>query len=127
MKLFLLDAGGAGLVLVALVIFMLIAFVAEALAMMLMKYNNAGKSFLDSLVINLVSLGAGYIVILLNSSLDFTDNETVDFILIFLLTVVVEGITLYLLNQRKPISKTLLVTVVINLITYLVLYIIRSF
>ncbi len=127
MKLFLLDAGGAGLVLVALVIFMLIAFVAEALAMILMKYNNAGKSFLDSLVINLVSLGAGYVVILLNSSLDFTDNETIDFILIFLLTVVVEGITLYLLNQNKPVNKTLLVTVIINIITYLVLYIIRSF
>ena len=127
MKLYLLDAGGAGLVLVALVIFMLIAFVVEALAMMLLKYNKAGKAFLDSLVINLVSLGAGYIVIQLNSSLDFTDNETLSFILVFLLTVVVEGITLYFLNRSKPVIKTLVVTVIINIITYLVLYVMRSF
>ena len=127
MKLYLLDAGGAGLVLVALVIFMLIAFVVEALAMMLLKYNKAGKAFLDSLVINLVSLGAGYIVIQLNSSLDFTDNETLNFVLVFLLTVVVEGITLYFLNRSKPVIKTLVVAVIINIITYLVLYVMRSF
>lgn len=126
MSFYLLDAGGAGLVLVALVIFMLIAFIAEALGMILLKYNKPGKAFVDSLVINLVSLGVGYIVIQLNSSLDLTDNEVINFILVFLLTVITEGVTLFFLNRNKPISKTLLVTIIINIITYLVLYLFKN-
>jgi hypothetical protein len=127
MKLFLLDAGGAGLVIAVLLAFMFAAIVIEAIIMMLMKYNKAGKAFLDSLVINLVSLGAGYITLYFYTSLEMSSNELLNLFLLFLLTVLIEGVTLYLLNRSKPANKTILVAVVINLTTYLGLYFINYF
>ena len=117
MKLYLLDAGGAGLVISFLIIFMIVAVVIEALMMMALKYNKAGKSFLDSLAINLVSLGLGF-VMLTTDSLEIIENEILNYILLFLITVLVELLTLYLLNRSKPFSKTLLVSVVINIVSY---------
>lgn len=127
MKFYLLDAGGAGLVVFVLLLFMFAAIVTEAVIMLLMKYNKAGKAFLDSLVINLVSLGVGYVVLYFNSSLDLNSNELLNLFLLFLLTVLIEGITLYLLNRNKPLNKTILVAIVINLITYLGLYFIYGY
>jgi len=126
MHVYILDAGGAALVLIFLVVFMLIAFLVEALGMILFKYNPAGKAISDSLIINLVSLAAGFLLLQINSSLSFTNNELLDFLLVFLLTVLLEAITLYLLNRNKPFPKTLLVTVIINILTYLVLYLFRN-
>ena len=127
MKIFLLDAGGAGLVVAVLLMFMFAAIVIEAITMLLMKYNKAGKAFLDSLVINLVSLGAGYIVLYFYTSLEMTSNELLNLFLLFLLTVLIEGITLHLMNRSKPVNKTILVAFVINLITYLGLFFINYF
>jgi hypothetical protein len=126
MHVYILDAGGAALVLIFLVVFMLIAFLVEALGMILFKYNPAGKAISDSLIINLVSLAAGFLLLQINSSLSFTNNELLDFLLVFLLTVLLEAITLYLLNRNKPFPKTLLVTVIINILTYLVLYLFKN-
>lgn len=126
MNIFLLDAGGAALVLIFLVVFMLIAFLVEALGMVLLKYNPARKAIPDSLIINLVSLAAGFLLIRINSSLDFTGYEFLDFLLLFLLTVILEAGTLYILNRQKPILKTILVTCIINILTYLVLFLFRN-
>lgn len=126
MNIFLLDAGGAALVLIFLVVFMLIAFLVEALGMVLLKYNPARKAIPDSLIINLVSLAAGFLLIRINSSLDFTGYEFLDFLLLFLLTVILEAGTLYILNRQKPILETILVTCIINILTYLVLFLFRN-
>ena len=126
MKFYLLDAGGAGLILGILVIFMLAAIFLEGLALLLLKYNNAGRSFLDALVINLASLGVGYLIVSFTpTGLDFTNNLYLDFFLIFLVTVVVEFIILYLLNQKKPVKKTFIAATVINLVSYLLLILLR--
>ena len=126
MKYYLLDAGGAGLILGLLVIFMLAAVFLEGLTLLLLKYNNAGRSFLDALVINLASLGVGYLIVSFTpTGLDFTDNLYLDFFLIFLITVIVEFIVLYLLNQKKPVKKTFIAATVINLVSYLLLILLR--
>ena len=127
MNLFILDAGGAGLVLFVLLGFMFLAILIEAIMMMLLKYNKPGKTLLDSLVINLVSLGAGYLIIYSLGSLDFTDNEYLNLFVLYLLTVLIEGICLYLLNRTKPVNKTLLTVFVINIITYLGLLILKIY
>ena len=127
MNLFILDAGGAGLVLFMLLGFMFLAILIEAIMMMLLKYNKPGKTLLDSLVINLVSLGAGYLIIYSLGSLDFTDNEYLNLFVLYLLTVLIEGICLYLLNRTKPVNKTLLTVFVINIITYLGLLILKIY
>jgi len=122
MKFYLLDAGGAGLVFGFMIIFMIAAIVVEALLMLALKYNPVGKAFLDSLVINLVSLGVGFMLLSAGDSLDITNNEILNYILLFLLTVLVEMLTLYIMNRSKPFSKTLLVSFVINLVSYGILF-----
>ena len=109
-----------------LVIFMLAAIFLEGLTLLLLKYNNAGRSFLDALVINLASLGVGYLIVSFTpTGLDFTDNLYIDFFIIFLVTVAVEFIVLYLLNQKKPVKKTFIAATVINLVSYLLLILLR--
>ena len=119
------DAGGAGLVLFVLLGFMFIAILLEAIVMMLMKYNKPGKAFLDSLVINLVSLALGYLVIYSLGSLDFTDNEYLNLLVLYLLTVLTEAVCLYFLNRSKPVNKTILTAFAINIISYLGLFILK--
>jgi len=126
MKYYLLDAGGAGLILGILVIFMLAAIFLEGITLLLLKYNNAGRSFLDALLINLASLGIGYLIVsFIPTGLDFTNNLYLDFFLIFLITVVVEFIVLYSLNRKKPVKKTFMAATVINLVSYLLLILLR--
>lgn len=126
MNYYLLDAGGAGLILGLLVIFMLAAIFLEGLTLLLLKYNTAGRSFLDALVINLASLGIGYLIVSFTpTGLDFTNNLYLDFFIIFLVTVVVEFIVLYLLNQKKSVKKTFIAATVINLVSYLLLILLR--
>ncbi len=126
MKFYLLDAGGAGLILGLLVLFMLAAIFLEGLTLIVIKYNNAGKSFLDALLINLASLAAGFLIInILPNGLDFTNILWLDFLLIYLITVAVEFAVLYLLNRNKPLHTTLIAAIVINFITYLLLILFR--
>lgn len=126
MKFYLLDAGGAGLILGLLVLFMLAAIFLEGLTLLVIKYNNAGRSFLHALLINLASLAVGYLIInFVPNGLDFTDILWLDFLLIYLITVAVEFAVLYLLNRNKLLRTTLIAAIVINFITYLLLILFR--
>jgi hypothetical protein len=128
MAFYLLDAGGAGLVLAVLIIFMIAAVTLEGLIMGLMKYNPFGKAFADALIINLVSLGGGFLLIeILPNGLDFSNNEFLNYFILYALTVAVEFFVLYLLNRDKEILKTLLAAIVINIVSYLVLFLLQYF
>ena len=122
MKFYFLDAGGAGLVIGFLLIFMLAAIIIEAVAMLIMKYNNAGKAFLDSLIINIASLCIGFAFISIFDTIDFVDNEIANLFILYLCTVVIEFLALYLLNRSKPVQKTLMVSAVINIFSYIILF-----
>ncbi|HKC36624.1 MAG TPA: hypothetical protein VKB95_11200 [Chitinophagaceae bacterium] len=123
MKLFLLDAGGAGLYFAALVVFTIIAVSAEAIVMLLMKYNKAGKAFLDSFLVNLGSLVAGYLLLAITGTVfNLTTSAALNILILYVLTVAVESLLLYLLNRGYPVKKTVLVCIVMNLLTYLILY-----
>ena len=126
MNLFILDAGGAGLIFVFAVIFILIAFVVEGLTMWIMKYNKPGKAFLDSLIINLVSLGGGFLLTYISGPLLDLDN-TSNFFILYLITVVIEFVVLYLLNRKIPVVKTLVTAIVINLVSYAILFMFQYF
>ena len=126
MNFYLLDAAGAGLVLGFLVIFMLLAIFAEAITLLLLKYNNAGRCFLDALLVNIASLIVGFFIARYNSTgLDMTENSYLDLFLLFLITTVVEFAVLYLLNRKKPVSKTIIAAIAMNLVSYLLLIGIR--
>lgn len=120
MNFYLLDAAAGGLILGFLLIFMLLAVVLEAVTMLLLKYNKAGKSFLDSFLVNVASLIVGLLIMNLNDDgIDMVDNEYVNIFLLFAITVVIEFLFLFLLNRKKPLGKTAIAAIVINIVSYL--------
>ena len=119
MNFYLLDAAGAGLVIGFLIIFMLLAIFVEAIALLLLKYNNAGRCFLDAFIVNLASLGVGFLLANFTSAgLDITESGYLNLFLLFLITVVVEFVFLYLLNRKKPIQKTIVTALLMNVVSY---------
>ena len=88
--------------------------------MVVMKYNKRGKAFLDSLVVNLGSLAAGIIIgTITKGQFQFV---FINILLFYALTVLIEFGILYLLNRKTPISKTFYTSVIMNIASYLILY-----
>ena len=126
MNFYLLDAAAAGLIIPFMIFFMIITIALEAVTMIILKYNKTGKAFLDSFLINLVSMGAGFLLLFSDSDLfEITDNPIVGIGILFLITVVIEFLILYLLNRKLPVQKTLIAAIVINLVSYLLYYLIQ--
>ncbi len=120
-----LDAGGAGLVFIAFGIFVLfigLAIIIETLIMILMKYNaRFKKAFLDSLLVNMASLAVGFV--LWQFFRDFLRYYSLlSLVILYAVTVMVESGLLYLLNRKQPVGKTLGVCLVMNLVTYILLF-----
>lgn len=124
MKLFLLDGGGAFLLFSALVLFMAITIVLEGVVLIIFKIEKGGKAFLYSLIVNLASLGAGYITLPLIHRIGngfTTSGHVLQWVFIFAITVLVEGFLLILLTKKKPREKVWLATIVMNLVSYAIL------
>ena len=128
MALYLLDAGGAGLyfILVGLFIFFIVlAILMEAGIMMLMKYNSSlKKTFIDSLIINIASLAVGFALLQFFEQLGYYTLVTLA--ILYGITVIVETVILKLLNKQHTLWKTVQVSIVMNLITYIILYLITG-
>lgn len=128
MALYLLDAGGAGLyfILVGLFIFFIVlAILMEAGIMMLMKYNSSlKKTFIDSLIINIASLAVGFALLQFFEQLGYYTLVTL--VILYVITVIVETGILKLLNKQHTLRKTVQVSIVMNLITYIILYLITG-
>jgi len=74
-----LDAGAPGLIFAVLIFFMLVIILLEWIIMLIMKYNKAGKAFVDSFLINLGSMGVGYIILFIAPGFfDMTSNVTLN-------------------------------------------------
>ena len=131
MKLFFLDAGGILLVPVAIIGFIVIAVLLEAVIMLLFKLNKFGKCVLDSFIVNVVSLIAGFILRSafgnIGTERNIVTTVVTTWVIIFAITVVIEGLLLMLLNKKKPRQKIWLVTVVMNLASYFILYLMFTF
>ncbi len=123
MNLYLLDAGGAGLFFGMTIVFMIIAIVVEAVIMLVMKYNSPGKCFFDSFIANLGSLVVGYILLFTGIDMALSSDSTVlNLVLLFGLTVVLEFGILFLLNRKQKTGRTFLVSVIMNIASYIILY-----
>lgn len=121
MKYTLLDGVGAGFLvfffLIGLV-FIIVAILMEALVMQKMKYHATYKKCLgQSTVVNLVSLAAGYVIIESGGELFQIDNLA-GFAILFAVTVVLEGLVLFLMNNKIPVIQTIKVSLVMNLVSY---------
>lgn len=125
MRPFLLDGGGAFLVFSGLVLFMAITIVLEGVVLIIFKIEKGGKAFLYSLIVNLASLGVGYITLPLIRQIGnglTTSGQVFRWIFVFAITVLVEGFLLILLTKKKPREKVWLATVVMNLLSYILLF-----
>jgi len=126
-KIILLDGAGAGL-LIALfgigLLFLLLAVVLEAIVMQRMKYQFIFRvSLIQSLVANLVSLAAGFVLSSVSENQFAIDNYT-GFAILFAVTVLLEFIVLYFMNKTQPAKRTLMVCFMMNLVTYAVAFLI---
>jgi hypothetical protein len=106
----------------ALLIAIASTIVAEALVMLLIKYNRIQKAGLDSLLVNLASVAAGYILLKLAPGL-FGQYSIPELLVLLLITVAVELPVLYLLNKAKIFVYTLKAALIMNLVTYILFWI----
>ncbi|MBL0155329.1 MAG: hypothetical protein IPP93_18410 [Chitinophagaceae bacterium] len=124
MKMYLLDAGGAGLLVafIALgILFLFIAILLEAIIMTVFKYNVFKKAFLHSLIVNVASLCVGFILQeFFSDGLD--TSQWVILLILYGVTLVVETPLLYAMNRSKPLFKAIQVSLVMNFLTYIILY-----
>lgn len=126
MRFFLLDGGGAFLVVSVLIVFMIVTIVLEGVVLLLFKIEKAGKCFLYSLIVNLASLGAGYIILPLIRQIgnEYTKSDLViHWVIVFAVTVLVEGFLLILLTKKNK-EKIWLATVIMNILSYAVLFLV---
>ena len=117
--------GGADLALLAygaLVLFIVLDVTVEAVVMLLMKYNPAKKAFLDSFVVNIVSLVAGVLLFSIAGDIHrLVTSAVLNWFLLYAMTVVIEFLLLYLLNRKKQTGKTFLTCTAMNIVSYLIL------
>lgn len=123
---YLLDGVGAIFFVLAFglgLVFLLIAIFVEAWVMTKFKYVEAyRRATVVSLTANLVSLAAGFIFI--TSTDFFSENNVLGFGLLFGITLLLECLVLHLMNKGKPLKDTILVTVVMNAVTYAIAFLV---
>lgn len=127
MKPILLDGVGAGILVFIFalgVLFIITVIFIEAVVLWKMKYHAAySKALLHSTVANLLSLAAGIALVEIDSELFQLDNRG-GLGLMFAVTLVVEGLLLYLMNRAAPLRQTIKVCFLMNLISYAIAVII---
>lgn len=127
----LLDGGGAFLLGYLIILFLVAAIVSEAIVMILLKFNKAGKCFLDALLINIASLVAGYLLLdpVQNISDKFGSRLQIfaEILIMFLITLLIEAGLLMLLNKAKNSKQVWLTAFIMNLVSYLILWAFLSF
>jgi hypothetical protein len=123
MDYFLLDvvdvatARGAGNLPMIFYIIVAATILTEAVIMLLMKYNTFGKSFLHSLLVNIASVAAGFLLYELAPGM-FEPGHLSKFLGLFFITLATELPVLYMLNKSKHVRDTVTAGVIMNAITY---------
>jgi hypothetical protein len=121
----LLDGVGAGFLFLLFglgLLFLIAAILIEAWVMQKMKYQASYRTALiQSLTVNLVSLAAGFVLSGISTDLFAVDNF-LGFAILFGATVLLEFAVLYLLNRNKPLQPTFMASLVMNLVTYCIAF-----
>ena len=95
----------------------------EVLVLSMLAYNAFQKALLDSFIVNFTSLIAGFVFLAHLSEL-VSDNTIQLLLLSFLITIILEIGMLYLLNKSKPFRKTFVAGLLMNTVTYILLFLI---
>lgn len=125
MNIALLDAGGAGLIVVGIAILvfgLLLILLLETVLLTIIKFNSFTKSLKDVFIVNLVSLMAGFLLLFGGPMNNYSSDDIYTLLVLFGVTIIIETYLLYLLNKTKPIRKTVLASVLMNVASYILLY-----
>jgi hypothetical protein len=133
MNRFLLDAGGAGLILLIPIAFIFLLFVwglVEGFIINLFRINRFWKSVWHAIIVNIVSLIIGFVMIGVANKMglqDYTELEATmkllpTWIVFLLVSILVEGLVLKALNRSKSWSTIFSASLVMNLLTYIILF-----
>lgn len=118
-----LDVHTLLLVAVPLLLFMVVCILFEGIIIGLYRFNGYGRSIGQSALINCASLAVVYLVWPLLAALDVdADRFFPLFPLLWLTTVLLEGLLLKLMNRNRPWRRILTVSAVMNATSYGVLY-----
>lgn len=117
------DVAGPGVLIaiaafsiVALIVLTIIITIAEAIVMLLLKWDKFGRSLLASLLMNVTSTIFGGVLI----ALGVLGGSYAWLVAAFVLSVLIEGGVLMLMN-RGAVRQNLLTSLIANLASYLVI------
>jgi hypothetical protein len=123
---YLLDAGGPLLLIGPLVIFMFCIVLVEAVIMFFMKMNRFLKCVGDSILANLGSLLIGVLLFFIGGRTEIELSFWVIFAGLYVITVVSEAIFLKWLNKEQSWKRVFIISVIMNMASYLILYFFKS-
>jgi hypothetical protein len=125
MKFIILDVAigsATGLLWLALLL-LLGVIIVEWIVLLLFGLGNPGKLFLHSLIVNIASTILGYVLAAPLSSISQNNSsDLLSWLVFFIVTVIVEGFLLQVLNKEQPAKKVWMATFTMNLVSYLALY-----
>lgn len=126
MNTFLSDAGigYASSVLWILLLILLVVILTEASVMALFKIGNFGKAFLNSSLVNIVSAIAGFVVINQLGAVSEKISPLEQWLIFYGISILIEGLMMMLLMKQVSKGKLWIVTVIMNLASYIFLYLI---
>jgi hypothetical protein len=118
----LLDAGGAFLIILPLMLlsFMIGTIFLEAWILYHFGYKNFRKSLKDSAIVNIISLLAGCIIVGFFPNM-LGELKTTTLITFFAITAAIEAFLLTLLNNSWSIKNTIIPALLMNIASYLAL------
>lgn len=115
------DAGVSSTFDWALIIVLSSTILIEAAVMSLLRYNQFKKTLPDSFLINIASIAVGYALLKIAPGL-FNSYDIPGLLKLLAITIAVEFGMLYLLNRMHRAIETFKVSVVINVVTYILFY-----
>jgi hypothetical protein len=130
---YLLDAAGASILILLPIAFVLLLFVwglVEGFIINLFRINGFWRSVWHAVLVNLVSLAAGFLMITLAKGSDYEDyfflEGNVEYLpawgIYLAVSFVLESFVLKALNRSVPWSRIFTASLIMNILTYIFMY-----
>jgi len=110
-----------GLVILGMGVFTVII---ETIIMMLFKFDRFSKSLVASIMANIGSLLLGILLFLIFNKAEFAISQVSELFILYFITSVFEAFLIKLLNTQMAFGKILITSFVMNILSFISLYII---
>ena len=110
-----------GLVVLSMGVFTVIV---ETVVMLLFKFDRFSKSLVDAIMANIGSVLLGVLLFLIFNKTEFSISEVSELVILYCITSVFEAWLIKLLNVKMGWTKILVTSFVMNLLSFVCLYLI---